>query len=142
MTMALREAIFARWVNTGLHETIAPLYPGESEAAPEGAPLPRAQYSLTGSTLGVQSRGSREILQDVQFQIWGRDDSTVQQFVDEVESRFVDAESAPTAPLAIPSAAGRVLSVDFAGQTVIQEAAAVFQGVLQLRIRWCRGMAT
>jgi hypothetical protein len=141
MTLAIRKAIFARWTNTGLEETIAPLYPGERDAAPAGSPLPRAQYSLPSETERARSRTSQELIQDVRFQIWGTDDARVQQYVDLAEAAFVNSERAAAHPLVIAAEVGRVLSVDFAGQAVLQEATSVFQGILQLRIQWCRPIA-
>ena len=141
MTLALREAIHDRWDNAGLATAVAPLYPGARDAAPERTVLPRAQYSLPGDTQRTRSRGSRELLQDLRFQVWGTEDATVQQYVDLIEAAFVDSESASTNPLSLAPADGRILSVDYVGQVVIQEEASVFQGLLELRIQWCRAIA-
>lgn len=138
MTLALREAIYARWNNSGLSAVIAPLYPGDQEAAPEQTPLPRAQYELPSDIQRTRSRSSRELLQDLRLHVWGSDDATVQQHLDLMEAAFVDSEAVPVNPLSISLAEGRVLSVDYVGKAVIQEAASVFQGILQLRIQWCR----
>ena len=141
MTLALREAIYDRWNNAGLATAIAPLYAGERDAAPERTPLPRAQYSLPADTERTRSRGSRELLQDLRFQVWGTNDATVQQYVDLIEAAFVDSESASTNPLSLAPADGRILSVDYVGQAVLQETASVYQGVLELRVQWCRAIA-
>jgi hypothetical protein len=142
MTLAIRKAIFARWNDAGLDEEIAPLYAGDRDGAPEGSTLPRAQYSLPATTERTRSRTARELIQDVRIQIWGADDSDVQQFVDLAEEAFLDAEADGTDPLVIPEGDGKVLSVDFAGKSVIQETTSVFQGILQLQIQWCRSISS
>jgi hypothetical protein len=77
MTLTIRKAIFERWSNAGLAESIAPLYAGERGAAPEGTPLPRAQYSLPSESERTRSRSTRELIQEVRIQIWGTDVATV-----------------------------------------------------------------
>ncbi len=142
MTLALREAIYTRWENTGLTSSVAPLYAGERDAAPEQTPLPRAQYNLSVDTQRTRSRGAQELLQNVRFLIWGSDDATVQQHLDRVEAAFVDAELADENPFSLPPDDGRILSVDYVSQAIVQENRALFQGVLDLQIQWCRTFST
>lgn len=141
MTLAIRKAVVKRWNDAGLDAMIAPLFAGERDAAPEGSALPRAQYSLPLASERARSRVSRELIHEVRIQIWGPGADTVQQLVDMAEAAFVDSEAAIAQPLAIPVGEGRILSVDFAGQAVIQESTTVFQGILQLRVQWCRSVA-
>ncbi len=138
MTLEIRKAIFARWNDSGLNESISPLYAGDREGTSGGSTLPRAQYTLPAANERTQSRRTREMMQDVRFQIWGTDDRSVQQFLDLAEAAFVNSEADESNPFAIPEDDGEVLSVNFAGQSVIQESTSVFQGILQLRIQWCR----
>ena len=136
MSVDLRKAIFSRWNSTGLNNNIATLYPGEETAAPEGTKLPRAQYFLPVDSEQSRSRGSRVLSQPLQFQVWGTDDSTVQQYVDAIEDAYVNSESAPTNPFSIPSSKGGVMDIGYVNKTVVKEADELFQGILQVEIRW------
>ncbi|MGE3314005.1 MAG: hypothetical protein AB7O26_02735 [Planctomycetaceae bacterium] len=138
MTLAIRQAIFQRWNDSGLDAAIAPLFAGDRSAASASPTLPRAQYTLPAASERTRSRISRELFQDLRFMIWGADDRAVQLFLDLAEGAFVNSESDESNPLAIPEEDGKILSVDFAGESVIQESTAIFQGILQLRIQWCR----
>ncbi len=136
MSVKLREAVFSRWNDAGLDGSIAALYPGVEVAAPEGTALPRVQYSLPTDSEQSRSRGSRELLQPLRFQVWGTDDTTVGQYVDAIEAAYVNSESAQSDPLSIPASIGTVMSVDYVSKAVVHEDDALFQGIVQLEIQW------
>lgn len=138
MSLAIREAVYSRWNAAGLDTSIAPLYAGDESASPEGSALPRAQYALPDDSQRARSRGSRELLQTLRFQVWATGDRTAQEYVDLIEASYVNSETAQSDPFAVAASAGTILDVRYRGQAVVQEDEAVFQGVLDLEVQWVK----
>ena len=141
--MTIAAAIFSRWNDTSLDTSIAKLYPGDDDAAPPGASMPRAQYSLGTETEQAddRSRGNRIKIQPVRFRIWTNDWLLTGTHLDSIEDEFVNSWRAGTNPLSIATSEGVVLDIDFDSKDRTKEEDDVFQGVIQFSIMWQKANA-
>lgn len=131
------KAIEARWNAAGLNTSIAALYPGDDEAAPENAgSMPRAQYATPDSTVESQSKSSIVFIQPVRFRVWGKTYALAKQYLEYIEAKFLNSDRAGTNPLSLTATAGNVLDIEPQGSTVTKEDDAVFQGISEWYIRW------
>ena len=137
MSVELQKSVFDRWNDSGLNSSIATLYSGDDEAAPEGTDKPRAQYSFLDVGGEQRTRGHRIQIQPVRFRVWASSDLLAGQYLDAIDAAFVNSEEAATNPLNLPVSAGGVIGVDFAGRMQpFQETDKVWQGALTIEIRW------
>ena len=139
MTTAVDEAIQTRWQDGNLHTSIAKLYPGSVDAAPEGTVLPRAVYELPDEEVEYRSRDSRVVLQQVIFSVIGIGHRTVSGYVDSIESVIVSSQVAGSNPRAISG--GTVMDVRFTSRSVSNLEKNIFDGRLVIVIQWRRGNA-
>lgn len=139
MSTALREAICRRWNDVGLSASVAPLAFGER--GPAADPLPRASYALGNEFERSRSRGIREVVQPVLFQVCAKTDAAITAALDAIDEAFVNAEAALLHPLQLSEEDGRVLAVDHAGRRIEREGTA-WRGELAITIQWCRSNNT
>lgn len=124
----LNAAIFARWNVAALNSSIATLYPaGEqkgfnSSGAPEKSSLPRAEYFSVSPGADMKTRSSRTNVIPVYFRVYGSSAATVQDWVDSIRDKYVNAEH-----LVSPSGS-TVLEIDDGGSSVSKMDDAVWMG--------------
>ncbi len=138
MTTEIADAVKSRWDNAGLDVSIATLYVGDEESSPEGASLPRTEYVLLEDREGLRSRGSREIQQPLRFTVWSTNSRTTRDFLDSIESSFVNSEIATTNVFSVSSSVGKILGVNYVGKTSIKVDEGIYEGVMNLSIHWSK----
>jgi len=138
VTAAIANAVKSRWDDASLDSSIAVLYPGSAESNPEGTSLPRAEYTLGQDREGRKSRGTREMFQPITFLVWGTVSGTVRDYIDSIDSSFVNSEKATTNPFVIASSVGTILGVNYVGKNSVKVEEGIYEGFVSLSIHWAK----
>jgi hypothetical protein len=139
--MPVSAAIYDRWNDASLDDTIAKLYPGDDDAAPEEAELPRAQYTILDEEQISLSKGYRVTNTPVRIQIWYSTYNECSDKLDDVDENFTNSEQTATNPMSMPETDGAVMGVEKTTRTVIKENDRVYQGVIQFDFVWQKANA-
>lgn len=132
MSLNLATAVYTRWNNASLDNTVSTVYWGET--APEGDDLPRAVYEIASDDNSGLSRGSLMHTVRLRFKTWNASPELVSGYNRLIFNAFHNAHNAGTNPLTMSG--GTVQHCLYQSETTEEEDTEVYMGIVDFEVKY------
>lgn len=131
MSVAIDKAIFTRWNNTSLDNTVTGgLWPGRSQEVATND-MPYASYEVVSDPAVGFSRTTRYHERTIQISVWDDTRNKVGSHADAIVAALVYSDRAATNPTATTDGGGTIKNIELDSEPIIiQESDDVWQAVI------------